>query len=861
MFRTALRNVLAHKARLLMTVLAVVLGVAFVSGTLVFSASIQEAMGANSTRSYQDVAAVATARPPHGADPEIGPDGLRVKPSIPQKTVDSLRSLPGVTGVSGQVSGFAGVGDKQHGRLLGQLWANRGSNFMPGPDGNDPRYHFVSGKPPLDSTQIALDKRTAAKGGYRVGDRVKVGDNGSVTENTLAGIFSTDDPKVVAGASLVLFDNATAQNRYRMPGAYEVVTVRAHRADPALLSKVNEMLGEQGIVESGAVKAAAEAKDIERQTMSTNKMLLAFAGIALFVGIFLIYNTFTMLIAQRTKELALLRAIGATRRQVMNSVLAEALIVGLFSSVLGLALGVAMAAPLPGLLDSMDMGVPVAEVVVPLSAVVSSFVVGSVVTLLSAWVPARLTGKISPVAALGSAHLPSSAKSLLVRNLIGVLVATGGLAMALVGRTTEGNGGLMAMGFGSVFLGLGIIALLPLISPRVILVVRPFLTRLFGSSGKLATSNAVRNPRRTAVTAACLAIGLTMVTTLSVLGVSLGQAVGKAGTSNLKADYRVAAMATGMGLDPSVVGKIKASPAVTAMSPLVSERFADSHGSYTSVSGVDTSVIDKLIRVNMVKGTLTGLREGQVSVSEQVAADQGLAVGSTLEVSGGYAPGGARKQAMTVTVGAIHKETGKTLLGIITDVKTVAKVAGEKKPYIKAVWVATKGGGSKANEQALRDALDRNPALAISTQGDLRNETAGIINTMLNIMYGLLGMALIISVLGVVNTLAMSVFERTQEIGMLRAIGLDRSRVKNMIRLEAVVISLFGAVLGITTGVFAAWVLGVRVAKGVTFYELVMPWDRLGLFLLLAVVVGVLASTWPARSAAKLSMLTAIKTD
>ncbi|MFD6982437.1 ABC transporter permease, partial [Streptomyces sp. NPDC059956] len=332
MFRTALRNVLAHKARLLMTVLAVVLGVAFVSGTLVFTDTVGKAMSNQSAKSFDGVAVSVTSYGPGRAE-----DGTKEgEPGISQKSLDKVKALAGVDAVSGRVHGFAAVGD-QDGKLIGNGWSNTGANFVPLKDGKDPRYAFAEGNGPARADEIALDKETAKRGRYKVGDKVRVADNGPAKEYTLTGVFTTEDGAVNAGGSLVLFDTPTAQQLYLQPGYYDELAVSAKAGVSAdqLLTEIKPIVGKDAKAQTGAALAAEQAKDIEAGMNSMNQMLLTFALISLFVGIFLIYNTFTMLVAQRTKELALLRAVGANRGQVKRSVLTYALVDGLISSAIG----------------------------------------------------------------------------------------------------------------------------------------------------------------------------------------------------------------------------------------------------------------------------------------------------------------------------------------------------------------------------------------------------------------------------------------------------------------------------------------------------------------------------------------------
>ncbi|MFE3430233.1 ABC transporter permease [Streptomyces sp. NPDC059171] len=843
MFRTALRNVLAHKARLLMTVLAVMLGVAFVSGTLVFTDTLGNAFRNQSAKSYDNVAV--------SIETFAGDD--EKTPGIDEATLEKIRGLDGVASATGRVSGFAGVADPD-GKLIGNGWSNTGANFAPGKDGKDATYDFTEGTGPADGDAVALDKDTASKGEYQVGDPVRVATNGPVKEYTLAGIFTTEDGAVNAGGSLVLFDTPTAQQLYLKPGVFQSATVSAagQVSDRQLLDEIEPLLPEDATAQTGKALADQQAKDIESGLSGLNTMLLAFAGIALFVGVFLIANTFTMLIAQRTRELALMRAIGATRRQVKRSVLLEAAVVGTLASVIGFLLGLGLATGLRSGMSLLGGKIPAGPLVVSPTAVVSAFAVGILITVLAAWLPARRAAKIAPVAAMSSVHATASVKSLVVRNSIGGAITLLGSAGIVGGAATGGTSGRQLVAAGAFFALIGVIILIPLLSRPVVALFRPLLTKVFGVSGKLASQNAVRNPRRTGATASALAIGLTLVTGISVLGVTLGQAIDKVTTDHIKADYMVS-MASGSSLDESALTALSKADGVTALSPQQSAWF-EVDGEGFSASGVTPGDVEKVFSLTAESGSLASLKDGRVAVASETAKKYGWKTGDTLPVEFGDDKKGE------LTVGATYKENA-FLQPFVIPKELADRHSSSARPEIRDIWITSDGGASQANEQAIVDALGDNPAMSVMDRQDIRDMFGGFINTALNIMYGLLAMALLIAVLGVVNTLAMSVFERQQEIGMLRAIGLDRGRVKRMIRLEAVVISVFGAVIGVGLGVFLGWAIGRTLSADIPGYALVVPWDRLGIFLLLAGLVGVLASLWPARSAAKLNMLTAIKTE
>ncbi|MFG2643731.1 ABC transporter permease [Streptomyces sp. NPDC048370] len=843
MFRTALRNVLAHKARLLMTVLAVMLGVAFVSGTLVFTDTLSQAFRNQSAKSYDDVAVAVNMYPSQ--------EEAAKTPGLSQAVLDKVAKLDGVASVTGRVDGFAGVPDK-NGKLIGVGWSNKGTNFAPGADGKDRAFDFTTGAGPLQDGQIALDRETATKGGYKVGDTVRVATNGPVKEYTLSGIFDTEDGAVQAGGSLVVFDNSVAQKQYVKEGFYRDAIVVAKPGTDAdkLLDEVLKVVPKAATAQTGQALADQQAKDIEAGLGALKQVLLGFAGIALFVGVFLIANTFTMLVAQRTRELALMRAVGASRKQITRSVLAEAGLVGLVASAVGYGLGIGLAVVLRAGMNAFDLKVPGGPLVLGTTPLIAALSVGVLITMFAAWLPGRRAAKIPPVAAMSSVHAAATTKSLVVRNSIGAAITALGAVLIVLGAGKGGDDGRMFIAGGAFTTLIGVIVLIPLLSRPVIALIRPLFVGLFGVSGKLAGLNAVRNPRRTGATASALAIGLTLVTGLTVLGTTVGAALDKMTTDQIRADYMIS-MASGEGMNEAALAAIEKTPGATAVSPQLAGWFT-LKGKDVSASGVTPGDIEKLIKLSTVKGSLSSLGQGGIAVAEKTATKQGWKVGDTLPVEFGD------KKKGKVTVGAIFEDS-EFVSPVVIDAKTIT--AHEQQSYIPQIFVSMDGGASDANEKALAQAMGDNPAITVMDKKDIRDLFGGQINLLLNIMYGLLAMALIIAILGVVNTLAMSVFERQQEIGMLRAIGLDRRRVKRMVRLEAVVISLFGAVVGIGLGSFLGWAIGETFKSSLPGYALVLPWDRIGIFLVLAGLVGVLASLWPARSAAKLNMLTAIKTE
>lgn len=845
MLRTALRNVFAHKARLLMTVLAVMLGVAFVSGTLVFTSTVSQAFQKSSEQGFSHV---DVALQPD----DDGHDGLGDADRLDQKLLDQVAGLPGVASVTGEASGFAALADKDD-KLVGEGWATTGANYYTGQDGKgeDSRYPLKDGRAPAGAGEIALDSKTADRTGYEVGDTVRMSVDGPVREDKVVGVFDTDDGNVAAGGTLVLFDTETAQELFTAPGEYEQLILSATKgtSPSELRAQVEQILPKDVEAVTGQKLAEDQSAAIEREMSGMQTGLLVFAGIALFVGVFIIANTFTMLVAQRTKELALLRAVGASRRQVTRSVLAEAFLVGSIAGVAGLAAGIGIGTGLRSLMNGLEMTIPDGPLVVSGTAIFASLVVGVVVTMLAAWLPARRAAKIPPVAAMSSVHAAASTRSLIVRNSIGSVLAAGGGALVLAGTGMGADDAKGVMGLGALLLVIGVFVLTPLLSRPLIAAAAPLL-RAFGISGKLARQNAVRNPRRTAATASALMIGLTLITGMTVIAGSLQQAIDKMAADSLKADYTVS-MANFSPLSPEVEQKLARHDDITAISPLRSTP-AKVDGDKQTLNGVNGKDIGELLDLPFQSGSFDKLSAGNFVVDESTAKDKGWKTGSTVPVT--YEDG----EREELTVAGVY-EGNEMIRGVLADVSTLA-------PHMKQiadmqVMVKTRDGVSEATKSDLEALLGNNPAVLVEDSDDISKSIAQLFTLLLNMLYGLLAMAVIVAVLGVINTLAMSVFERSQEIGMLRAIGLDRRGIKRMVRLESVVIALFGGVMGVGLGVFFGWAAGEVIGSGFDTYSLLIPWDRLAVFLVLAAVVGVLAAMWPARRAAKLNMLAAIKSE
>ncbi|MFE4491873.1 ABC transporter permease [Streptomyces niveus] len=852
MFRTALRNVLAHRGRLLMTTLAVLLGTGFMTGTMIFSDSIHQAANNSRSKDFTGIS-VQVADDTAGRPSSARQNSTKSHARLTEATVRRIAALPGVAGTRAVVSGTAAIADK-NGSMIGDIMRSTGANFVPDAAGNDARYPMLQGRGPHTATEVALDRGTVEKAGYRLGDTVRIAANGPAISVTLTGVFSSDAPAVRSGNPLALLDTQGARRVLSLaPDQYSSIDVTAApgTSETALLHAVTPLVpgGDQFRAETGAQLAAQQAERLAQSGRSLATMLTTAAGISLFIGIFLIANTFTMLVAQRTRQLALLRTIGASRSQVTRSVLIEALLVGLAGSAAGLLLGIGIGAALAAGVKSLDADLPRAGVVITPTTVLITLLVGTLVTVLSAALPALRACRIPPVAALSSGEQPATHRSLLLRNLLGAVTTAGGIGLVLLGSTERGATARLPLMAGALLAVLGIVQLLPLLSRPVIALSRPPLAHLCGTPGSLAALNAIRNPRRTASTAAALTIGLTLVTAMTVIGASVSDAIDRAVTQEMTADYAVTTL-TGT-LDPSIATSVSQAPGVVASSPVTDVEWRIA-GVRTEAKGLDADSADQLVRPNMSQGAATALKRGQILVDSDFANRHGLAVGSTVTVAAPHGTG------TRLTVGGVFAPSR-----MLAPVLLPGSVVAAHQPYAPAQQILVKGanGATPAFKQALKDATGKSPVIEVESKQDLRDGFDRTITFALNLLYALLGMSLLVAALGVVNTLAMAVFERRRELGLLRAIGLDRGGVKRMVRLESVLISVFGAAIGMVFGVFLAWAAGTTMTVTLPELRTVLPYPKLLLMLLAAVLVGLAAAQWPARRAARLDVLDSITAD
>jgi putative ABC transport system permease protein len=830
MAKVTLRNLAAHKIRLVLTAVAVILGVAFVSGTLIFTDTMNRQFDDLFNSIGKGVAVDVRAKEVvEGSNA----DGQSAEP-VPAALIDTLRRVEGVKDPIGNVTGYAAVVGPDGKVIGGQGPPQLGVNWTPAGD-----YDLSSGRAPNGPAEIALDTVTAEKAKAGIGDTVHIVTAGTSLRPKIVGLMDTGD---MMGASITAFDTATAQRLLLRPGHFTDIQVGSTGVSETVLrDRIAQVLPANLEAITGTQMREDAKSDVAGFMDFFRTFLLVFALISIFVGAFIIFNTFSMLVAQRTRELALLRAIGAARAQVTRAVLGEAVAVGVVGSTIGLAAGAGLAS----LLNGQMMGDDAAGLVLTPNPIIASYAVGIAVTVVSAYFPARRAAKIPPVAAMRD-DVAMPRRSLRVRIALGSLLLAVGAGLIAVGLAGSGNPALL-VGVGAFAVFLGVTMLAPVISVPVVRVLGAPAARLRGAPGRLARQNALRNPRRTAATAAALMIGLALITTVNVLGASMRTSVEAQVDRQFGADYIV--QPAGMGrIGPDVVAKVRSTAGVRSAAPYYVGN-ANINGKRAAYASGDTAALAEAVRLRLTSGSLDAGRDG-ILVDEDTARANGWKVGGTVPMQ--FTDG--RSQPLRITgIYAKNDLIGPRL------VAEPAHLAHAARPTVGAVYIEADNAGAatlKALEQSLRD----QPNLEVRDQAALKDNARQQVDAFVTFLTILLVMSVIIAAVGVVNTLALSVIERTREIGLLRAIGISRRQLRRMIRMESIVIAVFGAVLGIAVGVsFGAALQQALKEDGLS--HLSVPYGTLITYLVIAAVIGVMAALWPAWRAGRMDVLKAISTE
>ena len=844
MWRVARRNLGSHKLRLALSALAIVLGVAFVSGTMIFTDTLARTFD----NLFQATAADVTVQPKAAFDVGLTGTGGSAAPStVPGSDVSRIAGIDGVAAAVGDVQAEGVYVLDKNGKVLNTGGApGIGINWVQ--DRSVSATVLTAGRGPARSGEVALDTGTVAKTGYRIGDTVPLLTTGPRVSAELVGIFKFGDSGGLAGASLTAFDTASAQRLLAQPGQFTAVSVSAASgvSNDELKHRIARALGAGYDVKTQQEQAHDLSVALSQSLRFLNVFLLVFAGVALFVGSFIIVNTFAMLVAQRTRELALLRALGAGRGQITRSVLAEALVLGVAGSTVGLAAGFGIAAGLRGLFGAFGLTLD-GGLVFATGTILWSYGIGVLVTLLAAYLPASRAARIPPVAAMQD-DFGASERSLRLRTAVGTaLVLAGGGALVIGSTTLDGNAAAAGVGAGAAGLVLGAIALSPVLVRPFLRTIGAVLPALWGRTGHMARENALRNPRRTAATASALMVGLALVTGFSVLGASANASVDKLIDQGLRADF-VISTAVGQPFTPEVAQRVSAVPGVGAV---MEHRFGTARvdGEQTYLTAVDAGVLDRTVRLDYVAGSTAGLASGGILVDQTTAETRGWTIGDAVTV---LLPNGKQ---LTPRIAGVYRPN--QVVGTLVVAMKAYEVAGGT-ALDQYVYVDLAAGADKA---AVRAALDQvvaaYPVVTLKSQSEFKAELRGQVDQLITLIDALLALSVLIAALGIVNTLTLAVIERTREIGLLRAVGMARRQIRQMIVLEAVTTSLYGALLGILLGLgFGTSLTHALADQGIDVLSI--PGGRLVLFLGLAVVIGLLAALWPARRAAKLRLLDAV---
>ncbi len=852
MIRVALKGLLGRKVRAVLTAIAIILGVAMVSGTYVLTDTIKSAFSTVFTTVYKHTDAVITGKSAIGT---TGGGGRNIAPpSLRASLVTRVEGLPGVSLASGgivdtaQLVGHDGkVISRGGGSGLAFSHSQSGQRFNP--------LTLTTGNWPTGPDQIGIDSSTASNTHYSLGQTIGVVARGPEQRFRITGIVKFAGVSSLGGATIAVFALATAQQLFHKHGMFDTINVAARRGVTSrqLVGEIRPLLPASAQVRTGQAEARQATKDTSGFLSIFQDFLLAFGGVALFVGSFVIANTLSITIAQRTRELATMRTLGATRRQVLRSVLLEAFIIGLLASVTGLFLGLALAKGLNSLLVSFGIDLPQASAVFATRTIVVSLFVGILITLAAAMRPALRATRVPPIAAVREgAVLPPSRLARLGSYPAAVTIVVA-VALMLVGLFVSGLSTaqrLLAIGLGTLALFLGVAMLTPKLVPPLARVLGWPAARLGESAGSLARGNAARNPTRTASTASALMIGLTLVTLVGVLAAGLKARFQDSVNQVFVADY---ALTSTDNFTPLGVAAGRALVGVPGVEVVSGVRAGEGRafGSSVTVSGVAPNV-SRVISVKYQVGspsTPAQLGQNGAMVTKDYANSFHLHLGSPLSVR---TPTGAVLHLRVL--GVIAPPKGGSPFGDVT-ISTARFDATYQDPANVFTLVDIRGGVTPANTKLLNGALRAFPDSKLQTKTQFtRNQLQGL-TMLLNLLYVLLSLSIVVSVFGIVNTLVLTVFERTRELGMLRAVGMTRRQVRRMIRHESVITALLGAAVGIPLGVVLALMVGVAIK----YPAFTIPVGTLVVFVIAAVIAGLVAAIVPARRAGRLNVLEALQ--
>ena len=841
MRNVTLKGLLAHKLRLLLTALAIILGVTFISGTFILTDTLHNTLTSLLSNAYSKIDFQVRGVAQFGKG-----SSNATRDPISESLLATVRSVPGVEIAGGGVQGYA-----QFIAPDGKAIENGGAPTIGetiGSNQYEQRFStlsIVQGSPPVTASDVVMDAATAQRYGFTVGHRVRILFDGPTRTFTISGIAQFGSGDSLAGQTFAGFNLKTAQAVLNKTGEFDTISVIAKPgADKATVQRDIAKVLPPGVeVVTGQAVVDETTTAIDQSLSFFNTALLVFAFISLFVGGFTIYNTFSIIVGQRTRELALLRAVGASRRQVFGSVLAEAAVVGFISAAVGIGIGALAALGLKALIGRFGITLPSGPLVFESRTVIVGLLVGTGVTVASAIGPARHAVRIPPVAALTDRPSDDDRSASLRR-----LTAWGtGLTVAGAGILALGlrKSNIQLVGLGAVCLFIGVAMLAPAAARPLSDMIGSPIARLLGEPGKLGQENSKRNPRRTAQTASALMVGLALVSAIAVFGASLSDTVTSSVDRATNANLILTSSGRQSGFSSVVPAVAAKAEGVTVETTIYRGQF-QVQGSLKALTGVATQHLSDTVNLKMTSGSPAALDNGELLIDSTIATSKNLSVGNTVSVK--FAETGTT----TLRIGGVYQINA--LVGSYL-VSSGFFLANFQHPAPTVVLLRTTG-----TETAVQNALSEYPNVQVQTRDQYQQTQITRIDTLLGLIYALLALAVIIALIGIVNTLMLSVIERTHEIGLLRAVGMRRRQVRSMIRSEAVILSIFGAILGLVIGTPMGLALVTALRKdGIT--ETSVPYSTLAIFLIVAAVFGLIAGGWPARRAAKLDVLAAIATE
>ena len=835
MLKTILAGLRARTARLVLSSIAIALGVAFVTGTLVLGDAVEAQTRDNFARSARNVDAAV-----HLAD---NSSSEQMQNGIPADVLQKVKSAQGVTGADSREFGSAA--------LIGSDNKARNALVQPLPTTEKLRdFNLKEGKFPGRADEAAIDVKTAQVAKLKVGDKLKMLDKDNAEHSfTIVGTYQQGASSLsMSGSDHVVLSPEGLRTIIPDQRIYEIVAVAKDGVtQQQLVDNINKAVGSGYKVQTGEQLTKETLEQVGDAAGEIRSFLLAFAAISLIVAGMVIYNTFTILVAQRTKELALLRCVGAERGQVFRSVLAEAVFMGLAASVLGIIGGLGVSAGLQALIGTVGGpgGGGDVEIRLPISwvTIAAGFGVGVVVTVLSAVLPARRATKVAPVAALRSQ--PDShddvARTGKVRIVIATLIALiGGVAVYFGLQQEKEEPAMFITGGATMVLLLAVLLLGPLYVP---LVNRLFGKALHGVPAKLASANAGRNPKRTAATTAALMIGVTIVAMVAVVAGSGRQTMNEQVDKRFPADYEVSSNVYSQPLTQKFADDLAKVKNVAKIAPELSVFGESDKLKYGDVTGFPSDAIGTLVRPELVSGTLTGLKDGEIALRERDAKDSGLSLGSTLKIND-----------KDFKVVALIKDNSYGA-GIVTLTSAQSVLKEAPKGYQKLLVKLAPGTDITAARADLERAIATSPVAVLNSAAETKAELNSQIDQILLFIWALVGLALIIALFGIANTLTLSVLERTRESALLRALGLTRGQLRQMLVVESILMALIGAVVGVALGAGFGWLLVEAISNSEFQITFSIPFGQIGIMLGLAVVAAIIAAALPARRAAKNSVV------